>query len=906
MARVIDTLITRFAFTTNTAALNALEARIAKTRATLNSASMMTLGWGAAAAGAVAGVTSAGITTDRAFRALMDVTRQSADEMQRFKELAYEVGSGLPLDTADILDASAQLIQLGLDADQSFTLTPIVAQAAVATGGEVPTIAKYVADLMNTYGFAAENVSPVIDMLVKAGKITPANFLDIGGALKSSAAFLRETETPINDYIALLGNMAASGLSAEESSRGLNDAMNRLFRSITTGETSEGTQQLLKAMEKIDISKEDLREIMTQDRGFMKLLETIGERAGHDASLLATIMYTMGGTTYSSPLISLMRNINEVVKDGDDLLDSQSETAKSAAVRMGGLSGAWEGFKAMLDTLRNVMNDITEDGSGMEEVFRKAADALNFLLQKGEDGERRFGWILKIASDVMMWGTGLLLVSVILKGLSFLLGGLVPLLKLASWAGGLFTASTAASATALTAQNAAVAAGTVGMTALRVAMMAIPIVALIAGIAALIIYWDDVAAAAKKAWEAFKEFTGFNPETQKVLIEAEVVYGGADLVPDDVKNQKIEVEIGNWKGLETLEQRREAYLAEQAALKEQGFQLDFSTLINNLRELDATQKPDVDWSGLWSGFKNWWSEDVDEPPDWIKPGSRQEANWFDIRNRLEQENERSSNQMAAVGEWFDNIRSSLTQLEAWWTSLPIRAAAFMNNALDQMAESVGNAFDWIGGAFDGMIFGLFDSMSEAVGNAFEWIGSSLDAMLDGMFGLLPDWLTGFISNEPTGETVVAAPEANNTLANEFTQGLTEALDSRLEGIFINAPDAEPVTLGETIVPEAAPAGESLAGFEIPIPEWFSNLVGSPQAAPVQEGLIAGRSPEGVTAPITSQSIANNQSRNVSVGDVHVSVDGAGANAAEIAQNVGQVLRDQTHLIVDAVDSPIRL
>ena len=95
---------------------------------------------------------------------------------------------------------------------------------------------------------------------------------------------------------------------------------------------------------------------------------------------------------------------------------------------MSGLSGALKSAKAQLDTIRNVLADL-EVSQPLERMLRGFADFIGRLVETTDEGEYVREGQLRLIGSTLKWGSSLLIAGVALRLLSFLLGGLAPLVR---------------------------------------------------------------------------------------------------------------------------------------------------------------------------------------------------------------------------------------------------------------------------------------------------------------------------------------------------------------------------------------------------------------------------------------------------------------------------------------------
>ena len=258
MATVLDELIVKIGpEIVGTAGLKRLDKRLNAMKAKLSSFGTAAIRAGTVVTGLGVSVAFQGIKTDAALRQLEARTGASADQLERFKKQAYEIGSQLPLNTADIIRAQTAFVQLGNSMEATEKATPGIAMAAVAAEGvNVEDAARFADRALRAFNLDASETTYLLDQMLKAETKTPATMREIGEAFKYSAQSAADAGLDTASYIATLGTLAGSGRSAEESSQGFNVLLQKLSKGMTG--VGRGGKMVEKVLAKAGISMEDL------------------------------------------------------------------------------------------------------------------------------------------------------------------------------------------------------------------------------------------------------------------------------------------------------------------------------------------------------------------------------------------------------------------------------------------------------------------------------------------------------------------------------------------------------------------------------------------------------------------------------------------------------------------------
>ena len=359
---------------------------------------------GVAAAVPLRAIASAGIATDAAMRQLEARTGATTEQLARFKRQAYEVGSQLPLNTADIIRAQTAFVQLGNSIDEAVQATPGIAQFAVAAeGADVESSARYASIALKAFGLEAGDATDVLDQMLLAETKTAATAVDIGNAFRYSGQSAADAGLDTATYIATLGTLAGSGRSAEESSIGLNALLTKLAGAMSG--IGEGGKLVGDALAALGIEFEDVQGTMRSGpQGFVEFIRLLREQSKElDPEILTGALRALVGESYASSFSYLVQNVDELNQVTEAGLDASGESARQAAIKMEGLSGAVESYKAQWDTVKNVISDLSV-AAPLERLLRWAADLMGWLVETNEQGELIRGWLIKAIGAALKFG----------------------------------------------------------------------------------------------------------------------------------------------------------------------------------------------------------------------------------------------------------------------------------------------------------------------------------------------------------------------------------------------------------------------------------------------------------------------------------------------------------------------
>ena len=524
-----------------------LDDRIKDTQQTLDRFAKRFAVVGAIGSAAMGLLGKVGLDTEEALlrtRAALGLTEA---QMRTLREEALKIGSELPLNTKDIVNAQLAYGKLGATFEEILRDVPAIAGAAVATGLHPEQVATYARIIQNVFG---GDVQENLDMLLRTANQSPSKFAELGEAIKFSGQSAVDAGMDFRTYLATLGSTAGAGRSVESVSQGMAAMFIRLAKG--TENTGVGGKRLIDVFGDVGINFRDVKAAMDgTSEGFIRVLRLINE-AGLSTSQLTALLGTLAGESYAASISYAVQNPEKLDKLLAAIDSSTGEVVRYQEIMMSGASGGLKEMMAQIDTL---LNRLAQFGvlTAIETFTRGISKLVSWLTETNEEEELVRGGLLRMVTIIGGLLAALLPLGIALKALSFALSGFVVLvkaargvvwlwrnallatriqmalatvhLKLSALATWLNTAATKAnmatlwgrvtallaSRAAMLASVAATGAATAATWGFNAALLANPltwivlgIAALIAGIVLLVKHWDTVTDALKAVWNFIK------------------------------------------------------------------------------------------------------------------------------------------------------------------------------------------------------------------------------------------------------------------------------------------------------------------------------------------------------------------------------------------------------------------
>ena len=402
-----------------------LDGRIKNTQQTLDRFAKRFAVAGAIGSAAMGLIGKAGLDTEEALLRTRAALSLTEDQMKTLHEEALKVGSQLPLNTKDIVNAQLAYGKLGATFEEIIRDAPAIAGAAVATGLQPEQVARYARIIQNVFGGdPQENM----DIMLRIANRSPASFEALGESVQFAGQSAVDAGLNFQGYVASLAGTAGAGRSVESVSQGLTAMWARLAKS---GEgIGRGGKIVQEAFEGVGISMADVNAAMdgTAD-SFIQLLELINN-ADLSTRQLTALLSTLAGDTYAASISYAVQNPGAIRELLDEAALAPGEIVRQQEIILSGASGGIKEMMAQIDTL---LNRLAQLGvlTAIEKFTRGISRLVSWLTATNEEGELVRGGLLRMVTIMGGLLAALLPLGIALKAVSFALNGLVPLLNLA-------------------------------------------------------------------------------------------------------------------------------------------------------------------------------------------------------------------------------------------------------------------------------------------------------------------------------------------------------------------------------------------------------------------------------------------------------------------------------------------
>ncbi len=407
---VLDELITIIGFRGDTRELDRVKRRIADVDRAINTVARNFAIAGAALTGVGFVVGRTVLSFDRAMNTLRATLLDApVDKLQELRDQAQQLGAETSKSATDAANAQVELARAGLDVEQVLEAIPDVLNLAIAGELEMGEAAGLATNQLAAFKLETSETERVVDVLAKTAVSARTTVGELGPAFRQVAPLAADLGIEIEQVAAVIGTLRTGGLIPEQAGTAFRNIV-AILQEDPTAKVSEGFQRLgldfdnIRAMVSAGDIEGAFKRIGEAGLDTRTALQIFGREAAVGASILAGR-----------------------VADLDDFI-SHLEAAGGTAVEMrsvieGGLPGSVDQFRSSLESLQLELGD-----SGLRGLMIKVLDTIRDFLRwiTNAPGPLKTLSVAAIAAGPVLLG-----LAAGLKAVSFALGGLAPLLKLA-------------------------------------------------------------------------------------------------------------------------------------------------------------------------------------------------------------------------------------------------------------------------------------------------------------------------------------------------------------------------------------------------------------------------------------------------------------------------------------------
>lgn len=328
--------------------------------------------------------------SDKAITAAGQKAGATAEELQKMKDLALQLGKTMPFSITESSVAMDQMAAAGLNAAQVMDALPIAMQAAVASGEDLALTADTIAKAMNAFGISSKNTGHIADVFAVAANKTALSMQGIAEGFRHAGELGPAANQSIEGVTAAMAQLADSGVPAASAGTAVVQMVQQLQAPLAKGakmmnalgiETRDATGKMLPIYKLVENFKVALNESNPAFRQYIKDTGLSAEAAKDQA------LNVVFGIQGMKAMNLIMAGNKPVTVDMNKNLDEAAQLTRGLAKLMG--KDAADAFvkahtKAGVFTAKGVEVNrvLTAMMMGADGASKKVADIMSQTLQQ--------------------------------------------------------------------------------------------------------------------------------------------------------------------------------------------------------------------------------------------------------------------------------------------------------------------------------------------------------------------------------------------------------------------------------------------------------------------------------------------------------------------------------------------
>ena len=297
---------------------------------------------------------------DAALTQITIVTGVSGDELVKFADKAAKAAKAVGTSIKDIVSSTETFARLGLSLNDSLTMGTLTAQYANVAATTVDDATLSLTSIMKAFNYTADEMTNVVDMMVKVGQEYAVSAAELGEALQHGGSALEAGGNTLEQSIALI----AAGNAAVQNASTVGNALKTTSMRIrsSTAELEEMGEEIddivksasayraeIKALSGVDIMVDDSTYKSTYE--ILKEIANVWERMSDIEQ--ATLLEDLAGKRNANTIKSIINNIQDLEGAYNAASNASGTLATANAAYMDSIEARMAQFTAAFEELSN-------------------------------------------------------------------------------------------------------------------------------------------------------------------------------------------------------------------------------------------------------------------------------------------------------------------------------------------------------------------------------------------------------------------------------------------------------------------------------------------------------------------------------------------------------------------------
>ncbi len=295
---------------------------------------------------------------DDSMREVEAFTQAGSGEMQKFTDLAKNLGATTRFTATEVAQGMAELTQSGI---KSYTelagVLPHVTNLTSASGMQFKETADMLTDTAKQFGLAASESGRVADVIAKGFTSAGHTAQQLGAALSYVGPVAKQMGYSLEDTVAIIDTLAEAGYKGQRGGTALRGGFTRLIKPV-------GDAEDILNKYKIQVESAD-----GSTRNFADIIEDIGT-----ASLTTKEMMILFGQEAGPGMMALVGQGADSIRDFQTAMENAGGTAKAMAGTMeAGIGGS---LRSLMSSLQAIVIGF---GDALAPAIQMGANALTWF-----------------------------------------------------------------------------------------------------------------------------------------------------------------------------------------------------------------------------------------------------------------------------------------------------------------------------------------------------------------------------------------------------------------------------------------------------------------------------------------------------------------------------------------------
>lgn len=300
------------------------------------------------------------------------LTNATGQDLKSLEAQARELGRTTQYSASQAAEAMSFLAMAGFNTEKIIGSMPGTLQLAAAANMDLAQAADIVSNVMTGYGFEAEQLTRINDVLVKAFTSANTDLTQFAEAMKIAGPVAKGMNLEFEETAAVIGIMGNAGFQASLAGTALRGTLSKLASPAKDAQKALGRlgirkSDIMDSTGQLKSLTEIIKVLEARGAGAADLLEIFGERAGP----AMTAVLSQG----SAAVTELTAKLQEAGGTAKRVADAQM---KGAAGEVRKLASAFEGLQlaiadsGLLQWFTDAVRNMTDWVQGLSESSRTA------------------------------------------------------------------------------------------------------------------------------------------------------------------------------------------------------------------------------------------------------------------------------------------------------------------------------------------------------------------------------------------------------------------------------------------------------------------------------------------------------------------------------------------------------